>query len=62
MALPVNPLTTSTPRFAAARAVSFISSAARARTPSGSPSPHTWACRMASCRSSMRSHTACPTR
>jgi hypothetical protein len=31
----------STPSFAASRAVCFISSAARCRTPSGSPSPHT---------------------
>jgi hypothetical protein len=38
---PVNPVTTSTPSWAAARAVSFMRSAARWRTPSGSPSPHT---------------------
>ena len=37
----MNPLTTVTPNAAAARAVSFIRSAARCRTPSGSPSPHT---------------------
>ena len=36
---PVNPLTCVTPKAAAARAVSFIRSAARRRTPSGSPSP-----------------------
>ena len=41
MGLPVKPFTTSTPMLAAARAVRFISSAARERTPSGSPFPHT---------------------
>ncbi len=38
---PVKPLTTSTPNFWAARAVFFISSAARSLTPAGSPSPQT---------------------
>ena len=46
----------------AARPVAIISSAARERTPSGSPSPHTRSGRMARWRSSMRSHTAWPTR
>ena len=41
MAEPVKPVTTGTPNAAAARAVSFIRSAARVRTPSGSPSPQT---------------------
>ena len=36
---PVKPTTVLTPNFAAALAVSFISSAARFLTPSGSPSP-----------------------
>ncbi len=35
MLLPVNPLTTSTPNFCAARAVFFISSIARSLTPAG---------------------------
>ncbi len=43
---PVKPMTVFTPSFAASRAVSFISSAARSRTPSGSPSPQTFADRM----------------
>ena len=38
---PVKPLTTVTPSFCAARAVFFISSAARALTPAGLPSPQT---------------------
>ena len=58
----MNPLTTSTPSLAAARAVFFISSAARSFTPSGSPSPQTWSGRIPLCRSSMRSQTAWPTR
>src|SRR3954469_8536771 len=48
-------MTTSTPRLRAARAVSFISSAARCRTPSGSPSPQTRALTMPRCRSSIGS-------
>src|SRR5689334_9586042 len=60
---PVNPTTVDTPSFAAARAVSFISSAARCRTPSGEPSPQTRSGRIPRCRSSMgSSQTACPTR
>ena len=48
---------------AAARAVAFISSAARRRTPSGSPSPQTRAGRMPRCRSSIgSSQTAWPAR
>ena len=43
---PVNPATVVTPNFAAARAVSFIRSAARCRTPSGSPSPQSSGGRM----------------
>ena len=38
---PVKPLTTPTPSFCAARAVFFISSMERRRTPSGLPSPQT---------------------
>ena len=38
---PVKPMTVSTPSFWARRAVFFMSSAARWRTPSGSPSPQT---------------------
>ena len=48
--------------FRAASAVAFIFSAARWRTPSGLPSPQTSAGRMAWCRSSIKSHTAWPTR
>jgi hypothetical protein len=59
---PVNPVTTVTPKRAAARAVSFISSAARWRTPSGSPSPHTSGGRTDLWRSSMGSQMAWPTR
>ena len=59
---PVKPLTTPTPNFCAARAVFFISSAARLLTPAGSPSPQTCGGRIALCRSSMTSHTAWPTR
>ncbi len=44
---PVNPLTTPTPSRCAARAVFFSSSAARALTPAGLPSPHTCGGRMA---------------
>jgi len=62
MGLPVKPLTTSTPKARAARAVFLISSAARWRTPSGFPSPQMRAGRMPLWRSSMRaSETACPT-
>ena len=50
---PVKPTTVSTPSRAAVRAVSFISSAARCRTPSGSPSPQTRDDRMPWCRSSI---------
>ena len=50
---PVKPLTTPTPSFCAARAVFFISSAARLFTPSGLPSPQTCGGRIALCRSSM---------
>ena len=68
---PVNPFTTAgkpvgfgaaSMNFRHALAVSAIRCAARRRTPSGSPSPHTSGGRMALCRSSIRSHTACPTR
>jgi hypothetical protein len=60
---PVNPTTVDTPSFAAARAVSFISSAARCRTPSGSPSPQMRAGRMSLWRWSIgSSHTAWPSR
>src|SRR3954468_11703272 len=59
---PVNPVTTSTPSCAAARAVSLSLSAARWRTPSGSPSPHTSGGTTPWWRASMRSHTAWPTR
>ena len=48
--------------FRAALAVSIIFFAARLRTPSGSPSPQTSGGRIGLCRSSMRSHTAWPTR
>ena len=59
---PVKPLTTPTPNCWAARAVFFMSSAARRLTPAGSPSPHTCGGRIDWCRWSMRSHTAWPTR
>ncbi len=59
---PVKPVTTSTPRAAAARAVSAMRSAARRRTPSGSPSPQTSAGSTARWRASIGSHTAWPTR
>ena len=60
---PVNPTTTSTPSLRAARAVIFISSAARWRTPSASPSPQIRSGRMPRCRSSIgSSHTAWPLR
>jgi hypothetical protein len=60
---PVKPMTVCTPSFAATRAVSFISCAARCRTPSGSPSPQIRAGRMPWWRSSIGwSQTACPTR
>ena len=63
MAEPVKPMTASTPSLAAARAVSAIRSAARWRTPSGSPSPQTAAGRMSLWRWSIgSSQTACPTR
>jgi hypothetical protein len=60
---PVNPTTVSTPRRRAALAVVFISSAARCRTPSGSPSPQIRLGSMSRCRSSIgSSQTACPFR
>ena len=59
---PVNPLTTLTPSFLAALAVFFISSAARWLTPSGLPSRQTYSGRIALCRASIVSRTACPTR
>ena len=59
---PVKPVTTVTPSCAAARAVSFIASAARPRTPSGSPSPQTSGASTPRWRSSIGSQTACPTR
>ena len=63
IAEPVKPTTVDTPSLAAARAVSFISSAARCRTPSGDPSPQIRAGRMPWWRSSIgSSQTACPTR
>jgi hypothetical protein len=62
MGEPVKPVTTGTPNRAAAAAVCFISSAARARTPASWPSPKTRGGRMAAWRSSMRSQTAWPTR
>jgi hypothetical protein len=52
-----------TPSFAATRAVFFMSSAARWRTPSGSPSPQIRAGRIPLCRSSIgSSQIAWPTR
>ena len=59
---PVKPFTWVTPNLAAARAVSFTLSAARLRTPSGSPSPQTSGGRIAWWRSSTGSQTAWPTR
>jgi hypothetical protein len=60
---PVNPTTVSTPSLRAARAVIFISSAARCRTPSASPSPQIRLGRMPWCRSSIgSSQTAWPLR
>ena len=60
---PVKPTTVLTPSRAAVRAVSFMSSAARRRTPSGSPSPQTRAGTMAWWRSSIGwSQTAWPVR
>ena len=60
---PVKPTTASTPSLRAARAVIFISSAARCRTPSGSPSPQIRSGRMPRCRSSIgSSQTAWPLR
>ena len=60
---PVKPTTVSTPSCAAARAVSFISSAARWRTPSARRRPRSAAGRMSWCRSSIgSSQTAWPTR
>jgi hypothetical protein len=62
MALPVKPVTRSTPNAAAALAVSATRRAARWRTPSGSPSPQTSGGTIARCRSSMGSQTHWPTR
>ena len=60
---PVKPTTVSMPIALASRAVSFISSAARSRTPSGDPSPHTFSRTIAWCRSSIgSSQIACPVR
>ena len=60
---PVKPMTVFTPSLAAILAVFFISSAARWRTPSGSPSPQTESGRMSRCRWSIgSSHTAWPLR
>ena len=59
---PVKHVTTLTPSWAAARAVSFSRSAARVRTPSGSPSPQTSGGSTAWWRASIGSHTAWPTR
>lgn len=60
---PVKPMTVSTPKAAAARAVFLISSAALRRTPSGSPSPQMRAGTMPWWRSSIGlSQTAWPTR
>jgi hypothetical protein len=58
----VKPFTWVIPNAAAARAVSFIRSAARCRTPSRSPSPQTSGGTIARWRSSIGSHTAWPTR
>ena len=60
---PVKPTTTSTPSLRAARAVIFISSAARWRTPSASPSPQMRSGRMSRWRASIgSSQTAWPLR
>ncbi len=60
---PVKPMTVSTPSLRAAMAVRFISSAARWRTPSASPSPQTFAPTIASWRKSIgSSQTAWPLR
>ena len=58
IAEPVKPFTCCTPILAAARAVSFIRSAARCLTPSGSPSPQTSGGRIPRCRESIGSQTA----
>ena len=58
---PVKPVTVVTPSLAAARAVSLIFSAARWRTPSGSPSPQTSGGTTAWWRASIGSQTAWPT-
>src|SRR5699024_6346845 len=52
---PVKPTTVRTPSLRARRAVVFMSSAARCRTPSGSPSPHTAEPTIASWRRSIGS-------
>ncbi len=49
---PVKPVTVDAPKRAAARSVALTSSAARARTPAGPPSPQTCGGRIASWRSS----------
>src|SRR6266446_9739044 len=49
-------------KFRHALALFFRLSAARWRTPSGSPSPQISGERIALCRSSIKSHTACPTK
>ena len=59
---PVKPVTVVTPSLAAARAVSLSFSAARCRTPSGSPSPHTSGGTTPWWRASIGSQTAWPTR
>ncbi len=60
---PVKPTTVSTPSLRATFAVSFSSSAARWRTPSGSPSPHTFEPTIAWWRKSIgSSQTAWPLR
>ena len=60
---PVKPTTVSTPKAFAAIAVVFISSAARWRTPSGSPLPQTREGNIDLCLSSIGlSQTACPTK
>ena len=59
---PVKPVTVVTPSRAAARAVSLSLSAARRRTPSGSPSPHTSGGTTPWWRASIGSQTAWPTR
>ena len=59
---PVKPVTVVTPSRAAARAVSLSFSAARWRTPSGSPSPQTSGGTTPWWRASIGSQTAWPTR